>query len=216
MVYTTPGMGSYGAAWTHRGYSGSGNVQGLLGSCTGRPALVCGNAQTVFHDVAVATAQLDDPAVIAVNDVGIYLRAVDHWVSLHGANMAVWQAGRRQHWERDDVGFAHSIAPFSGVAYHWDGLNPLMALSGYFAMQLAYLLGYAPIVLCGCPGDPTPRFFEVQDRLNVPASFGYGGGTGPTDQNIQQQLVHECQRVPDLKDCVRSMSGWTRDYFGGI
>ena len=214
MTYNTPGMGTYGATWESGGYSGSGNVQGLLGSWTGRSALVCGNAATVFADVQQAAAVVSDPLVFAVNDVGIYLPTVDHWVSLHGEKLAVWQAGRRHHWEREETVFTHSRTTFPGVSYRWDGLNPLFALSGYFAMQIAYLMGCAPIVLCGCPGDPTPRFFEASDRLNVPAAFGYGGGA--KDQAIRRQLVNECDRVPALKSCVRSMSGWTRTYLGGI
>lgn len=207
-------MGTYGATWESGGYSGSGNVQGLLGSCTGRSALVCGNAATVFADVRQAMASLSDPLVFAVNDVGIYLPQVDHWVSLHGEKLSVWQAARRQHWEREDGWFSHSIRPAAGVQYVWEGLNPMFALSGSFAMQLAYLMGCAPVVLCGCPGDPTPRFFEVENRLNVPAVFGYGGGE--KDQAIRQQFLNECERVPALTSCVRSMSGWTRTYLGGL
>lgn len=214
MTYNTPGMGTYGADWEYGGYSGSGNVQGLLGSCTGRSALVCGNAATVFDDVRQAMASLPNPLVFAVNDVGIYLPHVDHWVSLHGEKLPVWQAGRRQHWETEDAVFTHSRTAYAGISYHWDGLNPLFALSGYFAMQVAYLMGCAPIVLCGCPGDPTRRFFEADARMNVPATFGYG--SGEKDQAIRQQVIHECARVSELKSCVRSMGGWTQTYFGGI
>lgn len=217
MVHQTPGMGTYGASWIHRGYCGAGNVQGLLGSCTGRPALVCGNAASVFADVDRAMTHVTNPLVFAVNDVGMYLPNVDHWVSLHGEKLPAWLAVRKQHWEHQvNRVFLHS-AGRTCVDYTWDGLNPMLALSGYFAMQIAYLMGCAPILLCGCPGEPKRRWFEPRPRANqMDTQFGYGGGPNQNDANIQAQFCAEFDRVPDLKSCVQSMSGWTQTYLGGV
>jgi hypothetical protein len=98
------------------------------------------------------------------------------------------------------------------VDYAWEFLTPIMALSGYFAMQIAWLMGCSPIILAGCPGDGTPRFFEAKQR----GGFQYGSGETGSDKGIRQQVVNEMNRVPEFKAAVRSMSGWTREFFGGV
>ena len=104
----------------------------------------------------------------------------------------------------------HSIdaKPFLDVA--WTGLTPLFCLSGYFAMQIAWIMGCRPIVLCGCPGSPAPRFFESAPR----ADFGYGSGADGTEVSVREQIEKEMSRLPEFKAAVRSMSGWTAEYFG--
>lgn len=213
--YATPGMGTYGSTWQHAGYSGCGNVAGLLDSAKGRAALVCGNAEGVFDQYREAVLKYPEAVIFAANDVGMYLPKLDHWVSGHGDNFPAWKAVR---WQEDhtravtEVVKLHSVMNEPIVDYWWDQLNPSFALSGNLAMQIAWLMGCAPIILCGCPNSPMRRFFDVQPR----DSFGYGGGTRQADANIKQQLVNEMDRLPAFKAVIRSMSGWSRDYFGGI
>lgn len=212
--YATPGMGTFGSTWQHAGYSGCGNVEGLLGSSAGRSAIICGNAEGVFEEYTMAKAIYPDALTYAVNDVGMYLPTVDHWVSLHAAYLWRWKAVR---WQNPPKGsetartWLHSMDTAREIDYVWDQLNPFFALSGYLAMQLAWLMGCAPIVLCGCPGMPQRRFFDVE-----PKTFGYGGTQYPADVNLRKQVEQEMRRLPEFKAVVRSMSGWTRDYFGGV
>lgn len=206
-------MGAYGAQWQHAGYAGSGNVVGLLDTLLGRPAVVAGGAEGVFVEVEQALDILGNPAVFAANDVGMYLPKLDHWVSLHCDNLVAWKNVRWLHpSEKEDVKY-HSVDRRVFVDYVWQGLTPLFALSGYFAMQIAWLMGCRPIVLCGCPGEPKRRFFEARLRAD---GFGYGGGTRGSDDGVREQLVKEMKRLPQFKAAVRSMSGWTRDFFGGL
>jgi hypothetical protein len=88
----------------------------------------------------------------------------------------------------------------------------VFGLSGYFAMQVAYLMGCQPIVLCGCPGEPMARLFEAEARTD----FGYGAGTSENDRGIQRQLMAEMERVLEFKARIQSCSGWTKAYFGGL
>jgi len=87
-----------------------------------------------------------------------------------------------------------------------------MALSGYFAMQIAYVMGASPIVLCGCPGDRAARFFEARPRTD----FSYGAGRNGNDNSVRTQVEHEMKRLPEFKARVRSMGGWTGKFFGGL
>jgi len=196
-------MGSIGASWTYGGYSGCGNVEDMIGSLHGRTAVICGNAAGVFSEVADVPSRAERSVVFAVNDVGMFLPEVDHWVSLHGQKMSAWSKVR---WDNHfTIPVIHSIEPVAPVSYFWEKLTPLFALSGYFAMQIAYIMDAARIILCGCPGSPARRFFEASRR----SDFDYAGG-------CQDQIREEMRRLPDFRSRVRSTSGWTQEYFGGI
>ena len=206
-------MGGYGAAWEHEGYCGSGNVVDLLGSLQGRTALVCGNGGGVFEEFE--EVYQEGMEVFGCNDVGVYLPWVHHMVSLHCSRLKLWRQLRQDGAgeSRGNRDFkAHTITDTPGIDYHWDGLCPTFALSGYFAMQIAYLMGAERIILCGCPGLPVPRFFEARPRKD---NFGYGKGTkGNSDNGVMTQLTNEMKRLPGFKARVHSTSGWTREFFG--
>ena len=205
-------MGDYGSSWQHRGYSGSGNVASLMDCHKDRPAIVAGSAMDVFAEVDYARAKYPDNIVFGANDVGMYLPKLDHWVSLHADHLNPWKQVRWIHERGPESIKYHSATPRAYVDYNWEGLTPLFAVSGYFAMQIAWLMGCSPIILCGVPGSPRRRFFEGRARDD----FGYGGGGNSSDQGIMQQLTNEMERLPDFRVTVRSMSGFTRDYFGGL
>lgn len=206
-------MGSYGSEWQHKGYSGSGNVAGLLDSLRGRSAIVAGGAQGVFEEVAAVERKLESPVIFAANDAGMYLPRLDHWVSLHADNLGPWKQVRWLHPGPSEQAKYHSCDKRPFIDYVWEGLCPVFCLSGYFAMQIAYLMGCERIVLCGCPGTPAPRFFEAGVRAD---GFGYGSGDRGADDGIRQQIEKEMGRTPDFKERVRSTSGWTREFFGGV
>lgn len=203
-------MGTYGSSWQRRGYSGSGNVKHLLDVGSG-PAIVAGGAEGVFDEILEVQKHIPNTAIFAVNEVGIFLPIVDHFITLHTANVGAWKQCRWLHPKEGDTLY-HGIDKLQSIDFVWEGLTPMFALSGYFAMQIAWLMGYSPIILCGIPGDSRRRFFDLRARDN----FGYGGGHSSGDDGIRQQVEKEMQRLPDFKDAVRSMNGWTKEFFGGF
>jgi len=214
-VRNAASMGTFGSTWQHGGYSGAGNVSGLLGSLASRPAIIAGGAAGVFQEVDDAERKLEVPVVFAANDVGIYLPRLDHWVSLHTDHLSAWKTVRWLHpKDREDVKL-HGIDRRPFADYVWEGLTPLFCLSGYFAMQIAYLMDCNPIVLCGCPGMPAPRFFEAGLRQD---GFGYGSGTKGSDNGVREQIEKEMERLPWFKERVRSMTpdSWSQRFFGGL
>lgn len=192
-----------------RGYCVPDSVGDLVGSLAGRGAVIVGNAQGALDEYDKALRILGDPAVFAVNDAGIYLGAFDGWISLHGDKFKEWKERRAGALSAK----THSI--FSpGADYDWTGLEPAhFSLSGLFAMQIAWILGAERIVLCGCPGDPKPR---IDGSRNDTPGFGYGSGTTGSDGAIRRELGREMIRLPQFKNAVRSMSGATNTYFGGL
>jgi hypothetical protein len=197
------------SAWQSRGYYGSGserfNCMSLLDSLTGKTAIVVGSGGTteeIFEHYYTALDKNPGALVFAVNDIGVYLPTVHHLVSLHQDNLQAWAQLRKQ--KHDRKGFhTHSLYD---ADYNWEGIVPVMPISGYFAMQCAYVMGAAKIVLVGCPGDNTRRFFDRKARDD----FHY------QEQGVLAQLQAEMKRLPEFKAAVRSMSGFTKEFFGGL
>jgi hypothetical protein len=173
---------------------------------------VAGNAAGVFEEVEEAKAILENPVIFAANDVGIYLKHVDHWCSLHTNNLAAWKAARWLSCDSVDRTYYHGVDEKPFIDYAWGTMGPLLCLSGYFAMQVAWVMGCDRIVLAGCPGDGTKRFFEARPRPD----YAYGSGADGREDGIRQSLLHEMKRLPDFREAVRSMSGWTKTVFGGL
>lgn len=200
MEWNAASMGKYGASWECRSYFGSGNVQPLLDSLAGRRAVVCGNAKGVFEDVDKIL--LKEDVVFAANDVGMYLPRLDHWCTLHYMKLPHWTAIRNDAFSRQigNVDYKTHSHGSDLAHFDWFGLTPIMPLSGLFAAQVAYLMGCDPIILVGCPNDQTPRFFE----------------TTPVEAyvTVQKTIKSEMAFKPDFKKAIRSVSGWTKEYFG--
>lgn len=194
------------ADWVHRGFSGHGDMGRWFEVMAGRTAIVCGNGAGVWEQYASACALVHDPIIVAVNDVGMYLPTVDHWVSLHVDAFPAWQSVRNMQERPPESTQIHSATPRGFLDAWWDRLTPQFPLSGYFAMQLCWVMGAERIVLCGCPGDSSPLWYGPRTR----GPFDYGS------LNIQAMVQHEMQTRPDFKAAVRSLSGWTQTYFGGL
>lgn len=213
-VYKMPGMGTYGSLWQARGYSGAGDVEHLINSLDGQPAIVCGSAEGVFQEFDFAYSKYPDAKVFAANDVGMYIPELDHWVSLHGDCMQYWKYLRKIHRQYEDkkhkVTWTHVYDEKDIADYHWQDLSPIHALSGFFAMQVAWIMGCSPIILVGCPADTTRNFYRLAARAE------YGGEKTPGGKGLRAQIKNEMYRLPDFRASVRSTSGWTKEFFGGI
>ena len=209
-VRNAASMGTHGSMWQAHGYSGGGSVGSLIDCLQGRPAIIVGGAHGVFNELRFALRVVKNPVVFAVNDVGMFLPHVDHWISLHSDALGPWKNVRWAHSLVQDHTKYHSVDPRPYIDYVWERLTPCFAISGYFAMQIAWIMGASPIVLAGCPGERKRRFFEMDARPD----FSYGGEADA--EGVRKQLESEMERLPDFRQAVRSMSGWTRSYFGGI
>lgn len=193
--------------WKAHGYSGYGNVASLIDSLKSQTAVVCGNGAGVFDELELVKRKYDNFVVFAVNDVGMFLPQVDHWVSYHN-KFEPWESVRKLNYEKKYK--THTLGYYAD--YIWTGLDPNFLLSGYFAVQIAHIMGCELIILCGCPGSTSKRFFEAHPRPD----FSYGSGQSQSDYDVRRQFVSEMSRVAGLQSKLRSMSGWTRSYLGGI
>lgn len=192
--------------WERAGYTGGGNVSPLLGAEAGKTAVIAGSGRGVFDEVNLVLEAYPEAVVFAVNDAGMYLPVFHHWVSLHADKINAWTRVRGCDASMWQAFKTHSIREGSGVDFHWSGLSHYFVLSGYFAAQIAHLMGCEQIILCGCPGDGMPRFFESMNGRADHWSYN--------NKNVLEQLLNEMKRVPAMKAKIKSMSGWTRHYFG--
>ena len=191
--------------WDYGGYTGEG-CEELLGELRGQPAIIAGNARGVFEEVKAAQSELVRPVIYACNDVSVYLPHVDHMVSLHTPKLDHWVGLRR---DATSKGYGNKNFRVHDGGLHgerewhqWTELTPMMALSGLFAAQIAYLMECTPIVLCGCPTDSTACFWQPWETVNG----GYS--------KVQSQFKAEVNRNPEFKKALRSMSGWTKEFLG--
>lgn len=201
---------SFESGWQCRGYFGqdiggaAGNLVSILDSLIGKTALIVGSGGTtdeIFEQYNSARDNSPDCVVFAVNDVGVYLPHVDHLVALHQDLLVHWAALRKD--KHDRKGFkTHALTQ---ADYNWEGIVPVMPISGYFAMQCAWVMGADKIILIGCPGDGTRRFFDQKARDD----FHY------QEKGVRQMVESEMRRLPEFKAAVRSYSGYTKDLFGG-
>lgn len=143
-----------------------------------------------------------DGLVIAVNDIGCHWpRRLDHWCSLHAANLPKWRK------ERAAKGFDMKLTTWSATAKHadrtvktWGGGS-----SGLLGVSVAIALGATRIVLCGVPMEKQPHF--KQSKVH---QTGRNWAAADTHWRTWTKPAVMVQ----LQKSVRSMSGRTAATLG--
>lgn len=190
--------------WSHRGITGGDQAPKCLGKYSGR-LIVLGGARCVWDDYGEAEKLGIKADLMVVNDIGLYLqKPFQHWVSLHPDHLVLWRKLKSQHGETVNC-LSHSNKLHHEHVINWH-IHNAGGYSGLFAAQVALALGYEQIILCGVPQDNSGRFFDppwVKDLTH---------GSDMTSKRAFKQAI---QGNPELRRCVRSMSGWTKELFGG-
>lgn len=189
--------------WEYRGIKGGGDPPAYLGKYRGN-LIIIGGARCVWTDYLRLTETRFSGAVMAVNDVGMYFdKSLDHWVSMHPNYLVMWTSYRKGHSMMGHECLTHSREPYPGVRVAWD-IQPYGWTSGMFAAQVGVCLGYDQIVLCGLPQDGSSRFFDPP----------WMPGGEHDDKNSKKAFRNIVEQTPELRQRVRSMSGWTKELFG--
>lgn len=159
--------------------------------------IALGGAEGVWDELEQARALCPDADIGAVNEAGRdYLGHLKLWASLHPEKLGRWQRERKGN--PDYIACAHKG--------HFDARIDLIAneiwygTSGLFLIQVAAIMfGYTRIIACGMPIADKPHYFD-QAQWDGVSRYRRGW-----TEAVQQ---------PELKDRVRSMSGWTRELVG--
>ena len=170
----------------------------------GRTAFVCGSARTLMSDYAGALKIERSPVVFSINRTG----------GLIGGDFLV-SKDLKQHsrsWWESRIKFSDSpflyIAPrampkndpCSHIDLWWPAANG-DGTSAWCAVRIAAFLGFKRIILCGVP-------MEKMDYVT-----GDWGTAWLNWQSIESYR-EAIKRDDHIHRLVRSMSGWTREFFG--
>lgn len=173
-------------------------------------ALVIGGAKCLFDDLeAVEEQEIGYDGVVAANAAGVVWPGhLNAWVTIHprfmysGPNWAVQRS--KMGFPEAQYVFSHhlrdKIVPINIQETPWEmpGLTGFGS-SGLFAVKVALIdLGYSSVLLCGVPMTATPHF-DRKARWSSATKFR------------RNWLSVD----PAFRTRIRSMSGWTREQFGG-
>ena len=208
-------------------------VHGLLGSCRERSLVIAGNGRTVWNDlkhsgtypygmggllprIGYVPETYQPPDLMAVNDIGMYLPHLEHWVSFHDDTLVLQNELRYRMWPQASQPMLHSnggghlvrkdrravIEPVVPIHY-WRFQFQSLLCSGVLAICVGLSLGYSKIVLAGVPADNDGAFYHPPHERSA---------HGNTESHGAWQEF--LQDVPEAKEKVRSLSGFTRQWFG--
>ena len=169
------------------------------------------------------------PTVIAINGAGMhYLNHIDYWVSLHGEHLLEWIPRRLAEGGNGDVSVHGSFGVGNGYENPWESNGITLVReqrpnpgggSAHAAVDIAReKWGIDRFTLAGCP---------LTGLLRVPyggiGDTNSSGVTCPTVNGFSkpnQEAGFPAYRrgwinqYKQLKDIVRSLSGWTREKYG--
>lgn len=169
------------------------------------PCIVAGNAFCLHDDLAYVRELLPDAPVIAVNGASKEVKAIALYSS-HPERMVA----RGFEWIRHQTRLFGPGFTVHGSAYviscthveHWWEDARGDGGSAWGARKLAWLMGFDPVILCGCPlvagnyADHSPSRIMNRDHII---------------DGLRQGIVDE----PEWHDGCVSASGWTKEFLGG-
>lgn len=163
-------------------------------------AVILGGARSVWDDARAALAMIgDQPAmIVATNQAGVrYPGDLDAWASLHPDFFANALPRRVRASLNKPLVYAPARHPdtpgIKAVAPRWDGSSAL-----YAAQVAMRQLKARKVILCGAPLESEAGHIAVPGPWCDPERYRAG-------------LI---AALPEIKDRVRSMSGWTADTLG--
>ncbi|MFC5353557.1 hypothetical protein [Azospirillum himalayense] len=153
--------------------------------------LVVGSAACVWDDLAAWGGR---PAkVIAVNRmIGAYKGRLWAGATLHHEQAEEFRASRPGKWPLFAPEQAAGVSKTFPKRDQWNGTSAL------YAVRIALEHGADRVVVAGAPLDDGPHFYESDSLRRWLAQYRMGW----------------TKHMPQIKDRVRSMSGWTREALG--
>ena len=174
-------------------------------------ALVTGMGQSLMDDFVRARNKVmkneDHPAILGVNRSCQFIKTHMNF-TLDRDNASYWRSVAIH-----PEGQWYSVQPDATKTYEdypWiDGWWPKLAGAGssaWFAAKAALIMGYERVILCGVPLEPGP----YADGIYAP-TFQDAGRFPTTIRTMREKM----QLDEWTHEAVFSMSGWTKEFFGG-
>lgn len=158
---------------------------------------VIGGGSSMWEDYFKSQEMFPGTDTIAVNIAGMVISDITHQFSWHPKQILAIKAFRQAEWA-DDKSIVHTVKDVPGCVY-WN-FNGATSVSGMTAVELAWLLGYRRIALCGVPVDGKGYFYKPTDNPDMHDKF-------------RKREVFKFMEFFG-QDCVRSFSGYTKEILG--
>lgn len=151
----------------------------------------------MWADYAESKKQFDGTDIICVNMAGMVIPEAKHLFSWHKKQISAIKEWRRAEWA-DCKAIVHSVERYGNVDVAWH-FNGNTSVSGLSCIDLAWLLGYRKIILCGVPMDGNGYFYKPNDNPDMHDRFRH----------------KEVRRLKEIfQNSVSSFSGYTKEVFG--
>lgn len=183
----------------------------LAGKYAGR-VLICGSAPCILMDYAAAKAHWPDAAVIALNDAAQIVWA-EFICSIHNEKLEEF---KRKSLNKAALTISGGRLREGATLDCWFSQCNSGGTSAGSAIRIAKKMGFNEILLCGCPMTGGDGYFNQaykEPNKLLPARIGMHK---PSDKAVVKHQAHLKQEAAqDDYSMVRSMSGYTKDLFGG-
>ncbi len=168
------------------------------------PGLVVGNAFCLHDDLERARSLFPDASVIAINGASREVKALALY-SCHPERFIEygydWIRHQRKFGEDFTVHGSRFIEGCGHVHHWWEDARGGGG-SAWGARKLAWLMGFDPVVLVGCP--------------LVPGNYAsHKPGMIMTKSEVIDGYRRDIENDADWHEGCYSMSGWTAEFFGG-
>ena len=178
-----------------------GDLPSIAGTYSGE-CVIIGPAPGGFAD---AKRYCDARDIMAVNDIGMYLPRLAHWVTPHADMFQAYRKIRSLRYTDPSV-ICHCKQGGEDLpSIKWPISGHFGILGGPTAAIVAIGLGYRKVILAGLPASNTGHFYPDE----IPAEFTERWDHG------QQHVLDAWQRIADwAPGKIKSLSGNTRKIFG--
>lgn len=172
-------------------------IHKIAGSFGGK-IRICGGGRDMWQDFEKSKEFGGD--VMCVNIAGLFVpHPVQHLFSWHADRIAPIKEWRSKEMP-DDKSVVHSVGPDARgrIDYVWN-FSGGTSTSGITAIELAYLLGYRRIMLCGVPMDDSGYFYQPKKNPSL------------YDKWRKRELRDVANK---MNWCIKSFSGYTKELYG--
>ena len=188
---------------------------------------VVGSAPCLYEDLAAAKKLYWDYEIMLVNGACTAVENAQHVLSGHTNKAEVFAAERRKRFPDAPPWRLHAnwVTPkaragqyprveYPSVTDWWDGSVSTGATSAAKAARIGLAMGFAPIILCGCPMDGSGYSPAEAQIKHDCARIGHASAQ---KLNIVEGYKRKMARLAEgeFKGKVFSMSGYTRAVLGG-
>lgn len=180
-------------------------------------AIVVGTHPCWQEDYKQAAANYPQHDIIAVNEA-VRLVKAKHLITAHDDNLHLFVDAYKETWGGmpEIIHISDSRLTNNGIEKHiWPASVP--GGSAILAAAIAIRIGYELVILSGCPlsGGGSYPFPTHKGHIYDPR-IGHVGGNHTLIKSWHRQLQAMKEDQPGIAAKIRSMSGFTKELFGGI